>query len=714
MIHIFKIAVLIGIMTAGHPIFAQVNAGFENGDFTNWMINCGNQQYTDPAQMDANSCGVLNAKVVGKTTDFYGGFSTVVSGNKALKLGDGSFRHSQTAGYTFKVTNNNKIVKFSYAAVFQDYNHPPEGQPFFKYWVTFDKHKTPNGLNPFELALYYKTMKRIAAKKSDPFFKLSPKEQPGDTFHTPIIYRDWTCVEIDLSLYVGQTVTIWFETSDCQPGPDFGYAYIDGLFESGNLNVAAEVPEIACVNSTSPIYLDGSKSTRQKSFSVELQEYNQAGALVLGSSVKQIFENQPIDKFDLRSWYINIQKKQFKCNTSYRVTLGVSNDCESWIYTSKDIFMDCADKPDAGSDRSICCNFVKSIPIGIPAAGQTTAGSYSWSSLPTGFSDNSPSALVLPNTSTTYTLTYTDPRGCIATDEVDVFVNGRLAATAVYTLNLSCPGDCSKDKMANPSSCLPTLTADATFYKCDGSLESSLWSNKKTARLTYLWSTGETTRTIHARVGVMNYSVTISDGCTSNTSAIITLPYPADYYQKPFPSLNTTTAMNPDVQAKWWKVVDANTYGDAPDYGVAPAYHAYRYRLMIFSRWDSQFPLGGNLRYLVRCQANCNTDGSGLKNGEIQWDGKNDQGNKVQDGQYVFVLGLWNCTVGEYGQELLNYNIPILKQDCEKYGFVATRFLGEFLATGKLETKSCLRYYPPSVDHIENSNFRIGTIIVQR
>ncbi|MCR6640891.1 MAG: gliding motility-associated C-terminal domain-containing protein [Sporocytophaga sp.] len=42
-----------------------------------------------------------------------------------------------------------------------------------------------------------------------------------------LYYRDWTTVAIALKDYVGQTVTVEFLASDCQPSGHLGYAYID-------------------------------------------------------------------------------------------------------------------------------------------------------------------------------------------------------------------------------------------------------------------------------------------------------------------------------------------------------------------------------------------------------------------------------------------------------------------------------------------------------
>ena len=39
-----------------------------------------------------------------------------------------------------------------------------------------------------------------------------------------VFYKNWTSVSIDLTHYIGQTVSITFQTYDCALGGHFGYA----------------------------------------------------------------------------------------------------------------------------------------------------------------------------------------------------------------------------------------------------------------------------------------------------------------------------------------------------------------------------------------------------------------------------------------------------------------------------------------------------------
>ena len=46
---------------------------------------------------------------------------------------------------------------------------------------------------------------------------------------TGVIYKPWSSVNVDLTDYIGQQVTVEFTTGDCSQGAHYGYAYIDAV-----------------------------------------------------------------------------------------------------------------------------------------------------------------------------------------------------------------------------------------------------------------------------------------------------------------------------------------------------------------------------------------------------------------------------------------------------------------------------------------------------
>jgi hypothetical protein len=117
--------------------------------------------------------------------------------------------------YQFTVTQSTTIIRYAYAVVFQDPGHAPADQPRFQSRV-----RLSNG------SVIPCTDYTVTAASNLPGFQYCPPPPP-DTAN--VAWRDWTEVALDLSAYVGQTVTLEFETGDCKLRGHYGYAYIDAV-----------------------------------------------------------------------------------------------------------------------------------------------------------------------------------------------------------------------------------------------------------------------------------------------------------------------------------------------------------------------------------------------------------------------------------------------------------------------------------------------------
>ncbi|MCB9260956.1 MAG: hypothetical protein H6607_01070 [Flavobacteriales bacterium] len=144
---------------------------------------------------------------------------------------------------------------------------------------------------------------------------------------------------------------------------------------------------------------------------------------------------------------------------------------------------------------------------------------------------------------------------------------------------------------------------------------------------TYLWNTGATSQQINVSENGI-YTVTATAGGASITQTIVV----SDILKGNFPTLSYWHTATPDLGNNF--IIRDYTKAD----GAPMSYNATKYTLWIFSRWDTD-PYNGAFRKITGT-ASC---GDGLKNGVIQWDGRDDQGNKVQSGMYNFVLRLENC-----------------------------------------------------------------------
>ena len=190
--------------------FAQsicTNADFELGTFQNWTGQTGtccgvstpnngivNGQHTimTGTAIDPYSCGNIPVVAPGST------FSARL-GNDASNYGAERLR------YTFNITPDNTLIIYKYAVVLEDAGHPAGDQPRFE-----AKLLNQNG-QTIPCTYYY-----VAAG-------------PGSGFQTcgGIQYKTWTTIGVDVTPYVGQTVTLDFATGDCGQGAHFGYAYVD-------------------------------------------------------------------------------------------------------------------------------------------------------------------------------------------------------------------------------------------------------------------------------------------------------------------------------------------------------------------------------------------------------------------------------------------------------------------------------------------------------
>lgn len=120
---------------------------------------------------------------------------------------------AETLAYTITVSPSSLLFIYKYAVVLQDPGHDPDEQPRFQVRVLDE-----NG----ELIDPACGEYTVVAGAGLAGFQTC--DVPGKGV---IRYRDWTTVGLNLSAYMGRTLSIEFETGDCSPGAHFGYAYVD-------------------------------------------------------------------------------------------------------------------------------------------------------------------------------------------------------------------------------------------------------------------------------------------------------------------------------------------------------------------------------------------------------------------------------------------------------------------------------------------------------
>ncbi|MCX6311708.1 MAG: PKD domain-containing protein [Bacteroidetes bacterium] len=206
------------------------NMDFEQGTFAGWAGFIGDNTVSSQGPLQNIVNGIVtagnNAAITntaarhtimanpGAGTDFYGGFPCVApGGNYSVRLGNDGNGNPNYEGegiqQTFTVSNSNTAFTYDYAVVLEDGGHSAQDQPYFRIQM-FDQSS-----NLIPCSDYY-----VHASNAIPGFVQSPVL--SDTY-----YKPWSTVNVDLSSYVGQNVTIFFTAASCTQGAHFGYAYID-------------------------------------------------------------------------------------------------------------------------------------------------------------------------------------------------------------------------------------------------------------------------------------------------------------------------------------------------------------------------------------------------------------------------------------------------------------------------------------------------------
>lgn len=184
------------------------NANFSMGNFSNWVGYTGS--YSNPA----SSVGIVGGRhtiISAPGTDPFscGGLQMIPPGSSSsARLGNSNTgAEAEKLTYNLLVSPQNALFIYKYATVLEDPGHPPNAQPVFEMRL-LDAAGTQIGGNCGIYTVY--------------------AGQAGQNFQTcgGVKWLPWTVVGINLSAFIGTTVTIEFTTKDCDYSGHFGYAYV--------------------------------------------------------------------------------------------------------------------------------------------------------------------------------------------------------------------------------------------------------------------------------------------------------------------------------------------------------------------------------------------------------------------------------------------------------------------------------------------------------
>lgn len=195
------------------------NIGFEQGSFNNWECFTGKIDISGNINVQNTGSEAGRHSILKNSPPFlkdpYGNFSVNCPNGSgySIQLGNsGTGAQAERVSYTFKIPENENdfIIIYNYAVVFQNPNHLEFEQPSFSTEV-FDETTGGNiGCASF----------KFVASGNLPGFE---KSKIG----ADVYYKNWSPVTIKLYGYAGKTIRLEFTTNDCTKGGHFGYAYVD-------------------------------------------------------------------------------------------------------------------------------------------------------------------------------------------------------------------------------------------------------------------------------------------------------------------------------------------------------------------------------------------------------------------------------------------------------------------------------------------------------
>ncbi len=269
----YKVIVLLvlsfGLNMNSNHILAQTkpsscpNSDFATGDFTNWVgytsvypyntpgTNIGTPQAPYPSPAYYYKQGIVNGRhtiITTSTPDPFtcGNVLTLPPNEKAcVRLGNGGIGpwgngvmwQRDFLNYTFSITPSNALLIYKYAVVLQDPvpHHDETIRPRFTVSIRDSKGALIDPVcgiiqNVADANVPgYRNCTQAEAEQLG-----GKAESEGD-----VVYRAWTTVGVDLRKFIGQNITIGFETWDCGMGGHFGYAYLMARCDSLSIIAAA-------------------------------------------------------------------------------------------------------------------------------------------------------------------------------------------------------------------------------------------------------------------------------------------------------------------------------------------------------------------------------------------------------------------------------------------------------------------------------------------
>lgn len=187
-------------------IYSQIsdcsNIDFEDGTLANWDVE-GNVTLVNKDQADS-----------------YGNFPLALSGYYGVKLGNNEESELSVISKTITITNANKYFVYGFAIVLLGYPHTEE---YASYVTLRVSDQNGNDIPCTSYTVYAESSVGNGFSQST----LPDEQNLGGECCYPIFYKPWEINALDMTPYIGQTLTFYLESDWCEFNVDWGYAYAD-------------------------------------------------------------------------------------------------------------------------------------------------------------------------------------------------------------------------------------------------------------------------------------------------------------------------------------------------------------------------------------------------------------------------------------------------------------------------------------------------------
>ncbi len=363
------------------------NIDFESGSFAGWTCYTGSVasvNNTNVITFSSQGAAVFNRHTMlsynpGDGMDEYGNFpkNCPNGSGHSIKLGnDQAGTEAEGISYDFTIpagVNTYNLI-YHYAVVFQDPGHLPSEQPRMEIEI---RNMTTGELITCSSFTFFANGSPL------PGFELSPIV----VANTPIWFKRWSAVSINLNNLAGNHIRLFFKTADCTFRRHFGYAYIDVNTECSDRFEGADFcPDDAAVFVTAPYGYQ------------TYTWYNLSFTQVLGT--QQTLALAPPPSAGTQLAVILVPYNGYGCLDTLYTEL---NDTLSY-------------KAQAGPDQ-ISCN-KRTVQIGVPPR---PGWFYTWDPSTALSNASTSNPLANPDVTTTYVLSVAhNGGGCRSTDTVEV------------------------------------------------------------------------------------------------------------------------------------------------------------------------------------------------------------------------------------------------------------------------------------------------------